>query len=362
VSPLRARSDLCQGRIGDCWLIAAMAAIADHDAEVAGSTKGGAAPTGIVGPGKLIEGVFLTGEAELACGVCAVRLFINEQWYGVLVDSRLPWDSAGKELCFVKSKERRELWPAMVEKAYAKLFEGKYQAIQGGSAMEGLSSLTGYPAHYFPHSETEAAVVNGKLFRDMLRWRQSGFLVGAGTMGRDDTHKSDTGIVERHAYSILDVQDVEGFKMVQLRNPWGASEWNGDWSDRSPLWEANPRVARKLRHAGAADDGAFWMTYADYVRYYAHTDTLMLMGLPGWMETTFTIDAATAALGRPGTEQPELNPQLWLRSSVNTEVLLTCRQAQPNPPGNLYYSTVLYDAHVRGEVRFAMSCPYIRRP
>jgi len=40
------------------------------------------------------------------------------------------------------------------------------------------------------------------------------------------------GIVEGHAYSVLDCQDIDGNQLVQLRNPWGSSEWKGDWSDQ----------------------------------------------------------------------------------------------------------------------------------
>jgi hypothetical protein len=47
--------------------------------------------------------------------------------------------------------------------------------------------------------------------------------------------------VPGHAYTLLsaaEVLDINGntVRLVKLRNPWGSGEWNGDWSDQSPLW------------------------------------------------------------------------------------------------------------------------------
>jgi hypothetical protein len=56
-------------------------------------------------------------------------------------------------------------------------------------------------------------------------------------------------------------------KLVQLRNPWGTFEWQGAWSDKSPLWKQNPKVARAVNH-NDADDGAFWMAWPDFIKHF----------------------------------------------------------------------------------------------
>jgi len=35
---------------------------------------------------------------------------------------------------------------------------------------------------------------------------------------------------------MLKVVEADNNKLVCLRNPWGSSEWTGDWSDESEKW------------------------------------------------------------------------------------------------------------------------------
>jgi len=78
------------------------------------------------------------------------------------------------------------------------------------------------------------------------------------------------------AYSVLDLQTVapdvtsgEYFRMVEIRNPHGQGEWQGAWSDKSPLWQKHPRVKRKLlRGEEPKDDGSFWMQWEDFVVFW----------------------------------------------------------------------------------------------
>ena len=33
-------------------------------------------------------------------------------------------------------------------------------------------------------------------------------------------------------------------RLLKLRNPWGQGEWQGDWSDKSPLW--TPAIKKQV--------------------------------------------------------------------------------------------------------------------
>lgn len=55
------------------------------------------------------------------------------------------------------------------------------------------------------------------------------------------------GLVSGHAYTLIAAkQTSKGDRLVKLRNPWGETEWTGDWSDSSPLWTEQMQVCVNL--------------------------------------------------------------------------------------------------------------------
>lgn len=38
------------------------------------------------------------------------------------------------------------------------------------------------------------------------------------------------GIMEQHAYSVMKAVDIDGERLLLLKNPWGKGEWTGPWS------------------------------------------------------------------------------------------------------------------------------------
>ena len=84
-------------------------------------------------------------------------------------------------------------------------------------------------------------------------------------------------MVGGHAYSILHAVDVgadaERVRLLLLRNPWGKSEWKGDWSDSSSCWRKRPDVAAAVGNKRSnEDDGRFWIQLPDFRQRFRTVD------------------------------------------------------------------------------------------
>lgn len=214
--------DVTQGWLSDCYLAAALSSVAQRH------------------PNAIKEGI-----VERGGDVYAVRFYRLDR-YGkakaewVEVDADFPWYQDKNTWAYLQSTEQGELWPSVVEKAYAvwkSSGAGDYDEIgQGGWEGDVMEAMTGIAcdSETIKHSGDDDA-----LWKKLEEACRGGKAITAGTFddknGQDARYGATTGIYGNHAYSVMGVRTTgrgkDKKRLVKLRNPWASGEPTGDGKD-----------------------------------------------------------------------------------------------------------------------------------
>uniref|UniRef100_A0A8C6YTF3 Calpain-3 n=1 Tax=Nothoprocta perdicaria TaxID=30464 RepID=A0A8C6YTF3_NOTPE len=290
------RTDICQGELGDCWFLAAIACLTLNK--------------------KLLCRVIPHDQSFIHnyAGIFHFQFWRYGDWVDVVIDDCLP--TYNNQLVFTKSSQRNEFWSALLEKAYAKL-HGSYEALKGGNTTEAMEDFTGGVTEFYEIRDApkdiykimKHAIDRGSLMASSID-DNLGFSYGSAPrsdigemiarmvknlenaqMSQPTTDYQGTderpawtimpmqyetrtacGLVKGHAYSVTAVEETtfkgERIRLVRLRNPWGQVEWNGPWSDKSEEWNfINESEKTRLQHK-IAEDGEFWISFEDFMRHF----------------------------------------------------------------------------------------------
>jgi hypothetical protein len=292
-------NDVCQGAVGDCWLLSAISAMAEFDGSIS----------------KIFRKT--TDLAKLPAPTAnqyTVTLYDLATWQpvDVVVDERLCQKADNAGLLGSQPSVDGELWVPYLEKAVA-IHCGGWDKIDGGQCTHAWRLLTGCKFQYtfrddgegfkcygtlnpntqqweecansphdgfkglWPMAWPEAGgggVLDLKLeahdfFERMCAWDDNSYLMGCGSKAGSDKQNTD-GIIDGHAYTILQCIDNAGgteFDMIKLRNPWGKGEFEGKWADEGSGWTDNPEVKESCQPV-KADDGVFWVDRDEFFLYF----------------------------------------------------------------------------------------------
>ena len=322
-------NDLTQGIVGDCWLLATLACLAEFP--------------------NAIESLFC-GQSECSPdGKYTIKLFDLDSrvWEHVVIDDYIPCKLeddysgvprtirpdgvtvyASSPLPTKKLKplfavpNGNQMWASLLEKAMAK-FVGTYAQIAGGHEPFAMIALTGFPQVYqfkrVPIDEAKTIAKKGEwergwaqwagkfspscgyrpilgedrtmnpetFFQRLLEYDRMNYLLAASIVcyappNNPDDYIRQDGLVNGHAYSLLSVEEFGSIRLVKLRNPHGSgtpthpTEWNGRWSDDSDEWKAHQAIADHVGHE-RIHDGIFWMEYSDFVSIF---DKVLVLPYP----------------------------------------------------------------------------------
>lgn len=102
---------------------------------------------------------------------------------------------------------------SLLEKAFAKL-HGSFGALEGGWVHDALADLTGGASYTI---DLHADGLRLGLWERLLAYHVAGLLLGAGSPAGSDSEVTASGIALGHAYAVLEVREVDGWRLVLLR-------------------------------------------------------------------------------------------------------------------------------------------------
>ncbi|KAK9720406.1 cysteine protease [Basidiobolus ranarum] len=254
-----------------------------------------------------------------ASGKYMIKLIYNGIPRKVLVDDLLPISINGTPMCTYIAGGK-ELWASIIEKAYMKLMGG--YDFPGSNSSIDLHALTGWvPEHIF---------ITDKSFNQDTQWKRvydgqkyGDALITIATGELDDIEAEELGLVPTHAYAVLDVREIDGLRLLQVKNPWSHMRWKGDYGclDKGN-WTMELKNALNYDpiEAMGTDDGIFWIDFESVCKYF---DSIHMNWNPELFTYRYVIHSSWPCNHGPIKDTYNLgyNPQYGLEVSVSNEKL-----------------------------------------
>ncbi|CAM4693252.1 unnamed protein product [Leuciscus chuanchicus] len=228
------RTDICQGDLGDCWLLAAIACLTLNDI--------------------VLKRVVPHDQSftENYAGIFHFQFWRYGEWVDVIVDDRLP--TYKNQLVFTRSGQKNEFWSALLEKAYAKL-HGSYEALKGGNSLEAMEDFTGGVTELYEITEAPK-----ELYNIMRKALKRGSLMGCAIDACLQVAFTDFTLLWPHGivkYLLI--------RLVRVRDPWGVAP---PPACKSNDWAALAKSEQDKERLRPTEQGEFWMCFEEFQKNF----------------------------------------------------------------------------------------------
>jgi len=188
-------------------------------------------------------------------GIYTIRMYAMGVPVSVLVDDYIPetLSDDSDENNFVKVTPDKELWPVLLEKAFAKLY-GNYLSINKGWPTDAALGMIGSDGRTINHSSMTVEAL-----WDYLKEND-----GKKALIQCFCMIARYGLTRSQSYTVLGVVELSnGVKLVKVRNPFAIDNYTGPWNDSDPLWTD---LFKSEAGMESANDGTFFVPIYDYKR------------------------------------------------------------------------------------------------
>ncbi|XP_039265288.2 calpain-B-like [Styela clava] len=240
------RLDVKQGFLGDTWLSAALTSLATNYALFR----------------RVMPGDQSFAQKEYA-GIFHFQFWQFGKWVEVLIDDRLPVFRG--RLLSTQSTEKNEFWPALLEKAYAKLFM-TYGALEKGTASEAMEDFTGGITQKIDLRKSTDNVI-----KDMqMSFHRNALMCCAAEHFGENQSDTRNGLKRGHYFAVTGEFQVKTARnatvqLVRVRNPGGKEDkWTGEWADEAANWRLLSDSAKREMKLAFDSDGEFWMSFEEF--------------------------------------------------------------------------------------------------
>ena len=203
-------------------------------------------------------------------GMYQVKLYIDGEFQTIIIDDYFPCIK-GTNINFFTRPSNFEIWPLLIEKAWAKA-NGGYLNIVNLWPGDLFKALTGFSFDELVHPQ----LTKEELFNQLSNKNKDVFF----SLTKDDKKVEEKGLYIYHVYIIEDTEKIEidnnKIFLLKLRDPDNESNWSGDYNPKSNLW--TEKLKSKIdKNKLNLKDGEFWISLDDFHNLFLRTDACHML-------------------------------------------------------------------------------------